>query len=170
MSWSLILTSLVEVAKDEAQSVKKREERLLKQKNDDLHADKENGGILAESHTRLDDEAVDGLSKNELEKAFNHIWKSVSSWVGQVVHDAVEYASSVTPRDSAMLCRTLEREPPSQTSIDDIKLKFAMSVWPSLKTRGWTAIVENEGNPASKTKYIHVRSGKEVRFPIQAIN
>lgn len=160
MSWSLILTSLVEVAKDEAQGVKKKEGRSLTQKND------ENGGVLASKLNQLDDEAPSEVSEEELQKAFNHIWKSVSSWMGQVVRDAVTYASSSEPRNSASIARILRRESPSQVSLHDINAKFARSVWPSLKTRGWTATVETEGNSAGKTKYVY--SAKEVSLIIQA--
>ena len=155
MGWSLILTSLVEVAHEEAEGAKRKDERVMKQKGDESNTDRDNGGVLA-SRLNLTHE---GLSRKpteeEREKAFSHIWKSVSSWVGQVVRDAVDYASTAEPRDSATVSRILRKERPSERSIDAINSRFARSVWPSLKTRGWTASVETEGSSAGQTKYVY---------------
>jgi hypothetical protein len=154
MSWSLILTSLIEATYEEAQGAKKKDERILKQKADETHdEDKQNGGILASKANLLEEESSK-VSNKELEKAFNYLWKSVSPWAGQVVRDAVDYASTSAPRDSKTLSRILRKPPPSELTINDVHSKFARSVWPSLKTRGWTASVEIEGS-SDQTKYVY---------------
>ncbi|GAX26228.1 chromodomain-helicase-DNA-binding protein 7 [Fistulifera solaris] len=155
MSWSLVLTSLIEAAQEEAQVAKKKDERILKQKAVETHEeDRQNGGVLASKANLLEEESSN-VSDEELEKAFKYLWKSVSSWAGQAVRDAVDYASTSTPRDSKTLSRILRKPPPSELTINDIHSKFARSVWPSLKTRGWTANVETEGSSAGQTRYVY---------------
>jgi hypothetical protein len=156
MSWSLILTSLIEAAHEEAQGVKKKDERILKQKADETHEeDRQNGGVLASKANMLEDEGSSSVSDEEIEKAFSYLWKSVSPWAGRVVRDAVDYASTSSPRDSKTLSRILRKPSPSELTLNDVQSKFARSVWPSLKTRGWTANVETEGSSIGQTKYVY---------------
>jgi hypothetical protein len=167
MSWTTVFTTIVEAAADEVENARKREERAAKKlREESLEKEKGQGGILAVDLSREDATPVKVNAEEEKEKAFVRIWKTVSCWCTRALDDAVEFAKEHEPRDKETIERLLEESKESQPlSSDAVSSKFARSVWPSLKSRGWSAVITDEGDAAGETRYLY--KGQEVRiFPV----
>jgi hypothetical protein len=152
MTWSLILTTVVEVASEEVEGAKKREERAA-QKFRKSFEDENNGGVLAAELPSA--EASDQRNSEETELAFARLWEAIEGWASKPLSDAIEFAKSHAPRSREMILSLAGiADKPRQLGIDDVASKFVESVWPSLKSRGWSSVSFSSGDAAGKTKYM----------------
>ena len=158
MTWSILLTTLLETAEDDANGAKKREERAAEKKQEENGQG--DGGILAVDLSQ--DGANVGLDAAQLkEKAFQKLLTANESWTKLVIEDAVLFAKENPPRDAETVQKALKAGASEKPHLDGISFMFAESVWPSLKSRGWKAELLVEGPSTGKTRYTY--KDKQVR-------
>ncbi|CAB9496158.1 CHD3-type chromatin-remodeling factor PICKLE [Seminavis robusta] len=161
MCWSILLTALCEIADEDAAHIKRRAVRAAEKKRDapDGSSEQALGGVLAASKG---DSASDPNNEESVQKCFDKLWIANASWAVIVLKDALAFAASTEPRSDEVLSRTVQTtEAPAKK--DDISAKFAQSVWPSLKSRGWKAEILTDGANAGKTQYKY--DGKQYLSP-----
>ena len=146
MSWAILLSTLVDCSSDEVEADRKKKEKAKKRFEEDTENKKNDGGMLAGLSPQAMSEPDDDAEEAEKEKAFAEIWASVSWWCKQSLHDAVAYAKENVPRDRSIVDNLGHKHAEKQETLtpDAINTKFAASVWPSLRGRGWTCDVDNE--------------------------
>lgn len=155
MSWSLALLSILETADDDAIQAKKREERAAEKKQEE--SGEVSAGVLAMD---LSQNCIDEAQLKE--KHFEKLWNMNATWAKLALEDAVTFAKANEPRDSDTLKTALLISEPQKPQQGGVSSTFAENVWPSLKSRGWKAVLSTEGPSAGKTRYTYV--GKQVRF------
>lgn len=81
----------------------------------------------------------------------------------RVILDATSFAKENEPHAQELVDKVLKKPPVSEieTPVDSASI-FATNIWPSLKSRGWKALVVADGDRAGKTVYSY--GGKEVNF------
>lgn len=151
MSWSLVLTAAMEAATSEVEGAKKREERAAQKTME------QSGDSLTAKVPRENESKGNAIRMSEeKEKAFLRLWKTISGWSKNVLHDAVAFAKGHEPRDHETIERLKGVARKSEDSETDVVAsKFAESVWPSLKSRGWNAKFVAEGDAAGRTRYVY---------------
>jgi hypothetical protein len=155
MSWSLALLTILETADDDAIQAKKREERAAEKKQEE--SGEVSAGVLAmDLSQNCSDEA------QLKEKSFEKLWNANASWAKLALEDAVTFAKDSEPRDTDSLKAALMIGEPQKPQQGGVSSTFAENVWPSLKSRGWKAVLSTEGPSAGKTRYTYV--GKQVRL------
>lgn len=159
MSWSLILATIVDSACDDVDAAKKRDERAAQKRREESLDKSQDGGVLADLSR-----PVDHLTSDEEEKAkaFEKLLQGMSKWSAKVLDDATSFAKDHEARESEILDKLQGNTTKQQHKLtaDGISSKFAESVWPSLKGRGWNAVVDTEGGSAGHTRYVYLE--KEV--------
>jgi hypothetical protein len=152
MCWSILLISLCETAKEDAVQVKKRTERAAEKKREaegDASPDQFLGGVLASTNNSSNADRQDSE-----QKCFDKLWFANAAWATPVLKDALTFAASTEPRSEEVLSSVIDRCFDScAPTKDDLSSKFALHVWPSLKSRGWKAEVLADGPDAGKTVY-----------------
>lgn len=154
MCWAVILFLLTEAAADDAAAAKKRADRAAEKKRQAAAEDaSKNGGVLGGAV------ASPVNTKVEVQKCFEKLVSSNSSWLELLWKDAQDYARDAQPRSEETLKQIFHS---GQTSLPptEVSTMFVQNVWPSLKTRGWTARILVEGPHAGKTQYSY--NGNEV--------
>ena len=128
MTWSLVLLSICEIAREEASVAKKRLERQAEK-------DRENeaGDSLATQAATISPQTEEELSQT----SFNKLWSSNVRWAKKALADAVEYAKENEPRPSEESAR--------RNQDDEISTLFYGSLWPSLVGRGWKETENADG-------------------------
>jgi hypothetical protein len=167
MCWSMLLFTLREAADEDALNAKRRAERAAAKKRESdgaLAPDKqENGGVLgADSDMLVQEKEADNT---QLEACFKKLVHSNVSWLNKVVQDASAFAETNSPRSKSALKHAMKSHLPVESSAAQkgaISL-FVENIWPSLKTRGWTAEVLNEGEFSGTTCYVH--AGRQYLSP-----
>lgn len=162
MCWTVVLTTLLETAEEDSEATRKREAKAVEKLRDERaeSAKSEDGGVLAADRSSSEPTVLD--VENAKRKSFKKLLRESSNFLQHVLSDAVTFARDHTPREKNLLDKMLRKttkssqlfQPSSSTSM------FATSVWPSLKSRGWTAEVMSDGNAVGKTRYSY--KGKEV--------
>jgi hypothetical protein len=155
MSWSLALLSILETADDDAIQAKKREERAAEKKQEE--SGEVSAGVLAMD---LSPNCTDEAQLKE--KYFEKLWNMNATWAKLALDDAVTFAKASEPRNTDTLKAALMISEPKKPQQGGMSSTFAENVWPSLKSRGWKAVISTEGPSAGKTRYTYV--GKQVRF------
>jgi hypothetical protein len=155
MSWSLALLSILETAEDDAIQAKKREERVAEKKHEE--SGEVSAGVLAMD---LSQNCTDEAQLKE--KSFEKLWTANATWAKLALEDAVTFAKGSEPRDTDTLNTAMMTSEPKKPQQVGVSSTFAENVWPSLKSRGWKAVLSTEGPSAGKTRYTYL--GKQVRF------
>jgi len=154
---------LCEIALEDATQTTKRAARVAEKKRESSDsAALPEGGVLAILQTQ-----DSGAVKPEVvQHCFKKLWYASESWVTAAFNDALTFARSAEPRDQEALSRGLQSARSAGTKStaplkkDEISALFSQNVWPSLKSRGWKAVVLSEGPNAGKTQYSY--GGKQV--------
>ena len=128
MSWSLVLLSLCEGARDDAVASVKRAEKRQAEKEREKGRDSLGASKTAELPSTVD---------QMMESAFKKLWLSHARWAQQALMDAVAYADVNEPRSTSSMEQKDQK--------DDIKPLFYGSLWPSLKGRGWKEEENDKG-------------------------
>lgn len=168
MSWTVILTTIIEAAEEEAETIRRREiKERDKAREEEMKGKDSAGGVLA-IDLSLDHDNPD---LEELkQKAFTKLWESNSKWIHCLLIDATAYAKEMAPRSKDVIDRILHR---GKTSTEQLKNNpdcltlVAANVWPSLKSRGWKAEMITDGELSGKTRFS--KDGKEVSFFLVAL-
>lgn len=146
MCWTLVLFSLIETVDENAELAVRRDERQFEKTREVELSKSANGGILASNAFKS------GLGLDlELrkEKEFRKLWHETKNWNNKVISDAVLFATSNTPRPTVGLYQSKSSQSAQSFYGADVQAQFNSLVWPSLKLRGWTSIV----NANAKTIY-----------------
>lgn len=153
MCWAMVLLALVEGTTEEVELINKKEARIAKKLLDkSVEKASNDGGVLASVVSMKDDVVTEEPRVASKIEAFGRLWKPVSTWCSSALSDAVEYAKTQKPRDNETL-QLLNNNDSKQLSADDINRRFATSIWPSLKSRGWKAVLKSEGEATAKAVY-----------------
>lgn len=157
MSCSLVLTAAIEAATSEVEGAKKREERAVQKSIEQSLNTNDGGSLAAEVPRENASKSAESRISEEKEKAFLRIWRTIAGWSTKVLHDAVEFAKGHEPRDLGTIQRLITGEAGKSEKLesDAVASKFAESVWPSLKSRGWNASIVTEGDAAGRTSYMY---------------
>jgi len=165
MCWTVVLTSLLELAEEDGEMAKKREVKAAEKARDEKAESKpDNGGVLAvDRSSEPEVQDVDQLKR----KAFEKHWKASSTWMEQLLVDAIACASEYAPRGKEQINKAFRKYDGSSQPLKqaEVSAMFATSVWPSLKSRGWKAQQITEGDSTFKTRYSF--EGEEVRAPLR---
>lgn len=159
MAWSLVMSTLMDSAADDAEKSLIREMKAAEKYREKV-VDREapaQGGILAEaSPPHMPGQRHSSLIALQ-QAVFGKLLAECSPWMNAVIADAINFAKENSPRGQKMLPRVLRRSTNAAASMNqsDIATMFATSVWPSLKNRGWKAEVISEGMSAGKTRYAY---------------
>jgi hypothetical protein len=146
--------TLLETAEEDSEATKKREAKAAEKVRDESAESAKliEGGVLAADLSTV---LTVQDAKNLKQKTFEKHLRETSNWMRHVFSDAVAFASDHTPREKDQLDRILRKttgsSQPCQQSGNTYM--FATSVWPSLKSRGWTSELMTDGNAAGKTRY-----------------
>jgi hypothetical protein len=159
----MVLFIMHEAAQEDAQSNKKKAERAAEKRRETEVSDQDplGGGVLGKSPTPTAELVA---SKEDIEASFSKLLSGHSAWLGHPLSDATSYAQSNSPRPKEKLDRTLQecagKEPALRSKHGMLRL-FSESLWPSLKSRGWTTEQVTQGAYSGATHYRH--GGEEVR-------
>jgi hypothetical protein len=166
MCWSMLLFALREAADEDALNAKRRAERRAEKKREASETDamastaNESGGVLGSN--------LDALAgQNDLGELLNVSFKKLvdanASWLTKVMEDATEFAKIHLPRSKNAIKHALQsHDPPSNPAPQSLQALFAANLWPSLRSRGWTAETIVEGEFSGLRRYAH--AGKEVGY------
>lgn len=151
MCWAMALTALLETAEDDAVQARKREERASEKKLE-VSANADGGTLAVDRSTEIRDK---DLPVEELRRrTFSKLWKANAVWAEKALRDAVSYAKQNAPRDQDAIDKALRKRNESTfLETNDISSIFAANVWPSLKSRGWKAMISADGSAAGQTRY-----------------
>ena len=162
MCWTIVLTTLLETVEEDSEATMKREAKAAEKLRDEKaeSSKTEDGGVLAADRSSFEPTVLD--VENSKRKSFKKHLREASNFLQHVLSDAVTFASDHTPREKSLLDKILHKTTKSSQLSQQSSgtSMFATSVWPSLKSRGWTAEVMADGNAVGKTRYIY--KGKEV--------
>jgi hypothetical protein len=165
MSWTVILTTIIETVEEEAETNRRRDiKEREKAREEEIKGKNSGGGVLAIDRSQ----DPGNLELEELkQKAFSKIWESNSRWLKDLLIDATAYAKETTPRSKAVIDRIVHMGKISseqrKNNTDSLSLIVA-NVWPSLKSRGWKADMITDGEFAGKTRFS--KDDKEVSFSL----
>lgn len=147
MAWSIMLYSLIAAADDEAKA-----ETTRLRSRPAAGAPSAEGGILASTGS------PDTIKPADIrEKCFQgrlHEYKEVYA---ALIADAVTFASGSDLRDESLLDRLFKR-PSASSGAAPVEASFASTVWPSLKSRGWSVSFVVDGPKAGQRQYSHENS------------
>lgn len=170
MCWAMLLFTLREAADEDALNAKRRAERKAQKQREAREAEatdtaaKESGGVLGSD---LDALAGQNDLGDQLKVSFKKLVDANASWLTKVIQDAVVFAKAYPPRSKNAMERALQSHHSSESpsAPQSLPSLFVANLWPSLKSRGWTAEVIVDGEFSGTTCYTH--SGKEVRHPVR---
>ena len=165
MSWAMLLFLIREAAEEDALNAKRRAQRKAEKQLNANGAEvadavaTEGGGVLG---SNLDELAERNDLGDQLVVSFKKLVDANASWLSKVFQDATEYANSHPHRSKNAFERAVHSH--NSAEVNNVKQSlpslFVANLWPSLKSRGWTAEVTVEGEFAGTTCYVH--DGNEV--------
>ncbi|KAL7559116.1 hypothetical protein ACA910_017527 [Epithemia clementina (nom. ined.)] len=144
MSWSIVLTILIESAQSDVCSWEKRAQRNAeKQRESTTSVSINDGGILAAEAATVNVQVQP--QADMIEMAFQKLWSPHDNWARQVIEDAIEFARGSVPRKTSVVTSKPSVPGPDKAAEEDLaNEEFVKTVWDSLKTRGWKIITASE--------------------------
>jgi hypothetical protein len=136
---TIILLTILECAEDDSKSIVKREAKdAERQREKSFEQKNSEGGVLAVD--RSDTIKVND-SQLKLRDAFQKLWHENSPWMKSVISDSIALSVEDTPQ---------------QEKMRDMKVAsmFSTSIWPSLKTNGWSSKQVKDERGRVETHYM----------------
>jgi hypothetical protein len=163
MCWAMLLFSIREAADDDALNAKRRAQRKAEKQREASEAEaadaaaKESGGVLG---SNLDELADQNDLGEQLSVSFKKLIDANATWLPKALQDATDYAKAHPPRTRNAVARSLRSHSEGPAAPQSLQTLFAANMWPSLKSRGWTAVSVVDGEFGGTVCYSY--SGNEV--------
>ncbi|KAG7370276.1 DNA/RNA helicase, superfamily II, SNF2 family protein [Nitzschia inconspicua] len=131
MTWSIVLTSICEVASSEAVGNAKRDKTMAQRKRG---TDDNNGpeGVLAISNEMQSTSSVSESQRKQ--ETFHKLWKKHEPWAKRALDDAMTYATQNEGR-------SMSAQSQQQEIVNGL---FYSHLWPALQARQWRSDDDDE--------------------------